>query len=226
MMQIVLLGAPGCGKGTQSELLSKKYSIPSISTGNLLRAATQQDDEMALQIKNTINNGKLVGNDLIVKILKNRLALDDCKKGFLLDGFPRSVEQAKLNSELMTLNNKFIVIEIKIEEDILFKRLSGRFTCKNCNKSYNKFFLLPKQSGICDSCHMNEFSYRSDDETSVIKKRIEVYAKETMPLIEYYSKSSSEGKLSWHFQRFDGNTSVDILFEKISSYLREILTRL
>jgi adenylate kinase len=220
-MHIVILGAPGAGKGTQAKLISKKYRIPSISTGDLLRSVAQNpQDKISFEISENINQGLLVSNNLIMQVLKMRLAKDDCSKGFILDGFPRSLEQAKLMDELCSENCINFIININVELEILVKRLSGRFSCTHCNSIYNKFFFKPQKDGICDNCGSSEFAYRNDDEEAIIRKRMLVYQNETKPLIKYYEHQMVK---NWKMKHFDGNNDVDKIFEGISSYLNEFI---
>lgn len=211
-MHIVILGAPGAGKGTQSKLISEKYKVPAISTGDLLRnAAANPNDSVSVKIADTISKGMLVSNDLIVKVLKNRLIKDDCKTGFILDGFPRSLEQAKLMTEIFHYNP--VIINISIDTDILVKRLIGRFSCKDCGAIYNRFFLNPKVDGTCDECGGNKFVSRNDDDEAVIRKRMAVYQEQTHPMIQYYQGNNS------NIKSFNGGQDVEILFSQIKSYL-------
>jgi adenylate kinase len=211
-MHIVILGAPGAGKGTQSKLISEEYIIPAISTGDLLRgAANNPNDAISIKIADTISQGMLVDNELIVKVLQKRLIKDDCKRGFILDGFPRSLEQAKLMSEIFEYNP--IIINISIDMEILLKRLIGRFSCKNCTAIYNRFFLKLKVDGTCDECGSHNFIHRSDDDEAVIRKRMRVYEAETRPMVEYYKRNNS------NIHSFNGAQTVEILFSQIKSYL-------
>jgi len=211
-MHIVILGPPGAGKGTQSKLISEEYMIPAISTGDLLRkVAANPDDSVSVKISNTISQGMLVDNELIVKVLQKRLSSDDCKNGFILDGFPRSLEQAKLMN--IIFDYKPVIINISIDMDILLKRLIGRFSCKNCSTIYNKFFLKTKVDGICDECGSSNFTYRSDDDENIIRKRIATYEAETYPMVEFYEKSNN------NIRSFNGSQTVEMLFSQIKSYL-------
>lgn len=223
-MHIVILGAPGAGKGTQAKLISEKYNIPSISTGDLLRrVVAEKKYPIAFEIEARIDKGLLVGNDLILAVLKNRLQQDDCKGGFILDGFPRSLEQAELMEQLF--NNKTcinFIINIAVDTETLVKRLSGRFSCKNCNTTYNKFFLKPKEEGVCDNCGGKDFIHRSDDEESVIRNRMAVYESETIPLLSYYENNSFE---NWHLKSFDGDKDVTEIFSEICYYLDNIICK-
>ena len=221
-MHIVILGAPGAGKGTQAKLISNQYKIPSISTGELLRSvAKNPTDKFSFEIAEKISQGLLVNNDLIIQVLKTRLAESDCKEGFILDGFPRSLEQAKLMQDLCSDTCINFIININVELEILVKRLSGRFSCTHCNSTYNKFFCKPKKDGICDNCGSSEFVYRNDDEEGIIRKRMLVYQNETKPLIEYYENQMVK---NWKMKHFDGNNDVDKIFEEISNYLNEFIS--
>ncbi len=224
-MRMILLGAPGVGKGTQAALISEKYNIPSVSTGAMLRqAGANTDDPIHYEIKKSIDTGILVGNHLIGKLLSQRLHQNDCVNGFILDGFPRSLEQAKLMDAILPENSKddgikHFVIDINIDTQILVKRLSGRFTCSHCHHAYNKFFLLPKKEDVCDVCGSTKFTYRTDDNMDVIKKRMTVYEYETRPLISYYSDMNQHNNYKWIFKSFDGDKSVEKLFSEICEHL-------
>jgi adenylate kinase len=220
-MHIIILGAPGAGKGTQAKLISNKYSIPSISTGELLRdAADNPKDPISIEIAAKIGQGLLVSNDLIMQVLKARLAMPDCSNGFILDGFPRSLEQAKLLGELCSNDHVNAIININVELEVLVKRLIGRFLCINCNSIYNKFFFPPKKAGVCDNCGGLEFLHRNDDEEDIIRKRMVVYQNETKPLIEYYEQQMLK---NWQMNNFDGDNDVDKIFQQICNYLGAII---
>ena len=215
-MHIVILGAPGAGKGTQSKLISEKYIIPAISTGDLLRsAASRPNDPVSAEIADTISKGMLVSNDLIIKVLQNRLNKPDCSDGFILDGFPRSLEQAKLMSEIFNYNP--VIINISIDTEILVKRLIGRFSCKDCGAIYNRFFLKPKVDGTCDECGSHSFVHRNDDDEEVIRKRMVVYNEQTHPMVQYYEGNNS------NIRSFNGAQNVEILFSQIKSYLDSLI---
>lgn len=216
-MYIVILGAPGAGKGTQSQLISDEYLIPGISTGDLLRgAAANPHDITSRKIASTIRQGLLVSNDLILKVIKDRIQNDDCKNGFILDGFPRSLEQAKLMSQILPNDSKNIVINLSIDTEVLVKRLIGRFSCKLCGSIYNKFFHQTKIENVCDSCGSTFFIFRNDDEEDVIRKRMTVYEAETKPMIEYYELIQNE---KFSMKTFDGSKNVHELFDEIKHFL-------
>jgi adenylate kinase len=191
-MNIIFLGAPGSGKGTQAEILSNKLGIKTISTGDVLRKEVQKKSEVGILAKSFMNSGKLVPDELVINIIKNSLSEDGYKKGFILDGFPRSISQAEKLDEMLGFINKKIelVFNFEVEEEVLIKRILGRFLCKNCGAVYNRFFKLPKQDGICDQCSECNFESRGDDTEETINNRLKVYRESTEPLIEYYKKNN------------------------------------
>ena len=187
--RIVLLGPPGAGKGTHAKILSERYEIPHISTGDLLRSQIQEGTSLGQQAKSFIDSGKLVPDDLVVEMVKNRLGNPDVTKGFILDGFPRTVEQAKALNEMlaerkMPLN---LVLEFDTSERVIIDRLSGRRTCTNCNANYHIRNIPPKREGICDVCN-KPLTQRKDDQPETIRKRLKVYQDQTAPLIEFYKR--------------------------------------
>lgn len=188
-MNIIFLGAPGAGKGTQSEIVSKTYGIPAISTGNIIRAALKNGTEMGLKAKSFIEQGKLVPDDVVIGIIKDRLSEDDCKNGFILDGFPRTIPQAEALDSMGVVIDK--VIDIDVPDESIVKRMSGRRVCKNCGASYHTEYKKPARDGICNECG-SELVIRADDAPETVLERLKVYHSETEPLKEYYSKS---GKL-------------------------------
>ena len=188
-MKLILLGAPGAGKGTQAEILSRKLAIPTISTGNILRAAMKNGTEIGLMAKKFIDDGKLVPDDVIIGIVRERLAEPDCKNGFILDGFPRTVPQAEALDKMGIIIDKVIDIEVSDEE--ITKRLSGRRVCEGCGASYHTAFKPTKVEGICDKCGAKTV-LRTDDHPDTVKERLNVYHAQTEPLIAYYK---AQGKL-------------------------------
>jgi adenylate kinase len=192
-MRLILLGPPGAGKGTQSKLLTEKYKIQQISTGDILRQAVKDKTELGLKAKSYMDQGKLVTDDIVIGIIKERLDQQDCLPGFILDGFPRTIQQAEALAQALDQmkNDVDHVIDIEVDYNILFERLTGRWTCKECGEGYHKTTNSPKKEGICDKCG-GELYQRNDDKEDTIKKRIEVYKKETEPLKDYYR---NHGKL-------------------------------
>ena len=191
-MIAILLGPPGAGKGTYSGKLIDIYNVPQISTGDILRANVKEGTELGKKAKGFMDKGALVPDSLIVDLIEDRIKADDCRNGFLLDGFPRTVEQANalegiFNKKGLKLNR---VINIIVERDVLIKRLTGRRMCKVCGGNFNIYTLPPKVDGVCDKCG-GELYQRNDDKPDTIENRLNVYEKQTSPLIEYYRKKNA-----------------------------------
>lgn len=186
-MQLILLGPPGAGKGVQAELLSRKFNIPSIASGDILREEVKMRTALGKKAKEYMDKGKLVPDEIVIKIIKERLKKEDAKEGFLLDGFPRTVSQASaLDEALKELGLKLsAVINMDTPEGVTIRRLSSRRTCYDCGKIYNLITMPPKVEGICDDCQ-GRLYLRDDDKEEVIKRRLKVYQRQTHPLIEYY----------------------------------------
>jgi adenylate kinase len=188
-MYIVLLGAPGAGKGTQAALLSQKLKLAHIASGDLFRQALTKGTELGLQAKVYMEKGQLVPDEITIKMVLERINAPDCENGIILDGFPRNVEQAKALDKALTPKNKAIdkTVYIKVSEAELLKRLTGRWICRKCQAPYHEVSSPPKVKGKCDKCG-GELYQRADDNTETIKKRLEVFFAETAPLIDYYKK--------------------------------------
>ena len=188
-MRLILLGAPGAGKGTQAEILSKELNIPTISTGNILRAAMKNGTPVGLKAKSYVEAGKLVPVDVIIGIIEERQAQPDCSNGYILDGVPRTIPQAQ------AMEDKGVAIDwavsIEVEDETIVQRMSGRRTCKNCSQTFHIVNNPPKQEGICDSCG-GELTIRKDDAPETVMTRLQVYHKETEPLKDFYAE---RGKL-------------------------------
>ena len=186
-MNIILLGAPGAGKGTQSKRLVEKYGIPQVSTGDILRSALRDETPLGLKAKSFMDKGELVPDEIVIGIIEERLTADDCKKGFILDGFPRTVPQADaLEHTLQKLNQTIeTVINMEVDHKELMDRLSGRRICKDCGIGYHIKFNAPGRDNICDKCG-GELYQRDDDKEDTIKERLKVYENQTSPLINYY----------------------------------------
>ena len=182
-MKLVLLGAPGAGKGTQAEIISEKYSIPTISTGNIIRAALKNGTEMGLKAKAYIDSGRLVPDDVVIGIIKERLAQSDCQNGFILDGFPRTIPQAEALDNMNIAVDAAISIEVADRE--IVKRMSGRRVCEKCGASYHTEFKKPKSEGVCNACG-GALVIRKDDEPDTVLDRLDIYHKQTEPLKSYY----------------------------------------
>lgn len=215
MLRAVLLGPPGAGKGTQAVRLVEKYEIPHISTGDIFRKNIKEGTELGKKAQEYMNAGALVPDELVVDLVKDRLKQDDCKNGFLLDGFPRTIFQAeKLDEFLSESNLKMdIVINLKVEKEALIKRLTGRRVCKDCGASYHIVNLPPKKEGVCDICG-GELIQRKDDNIETVENRINVYEEQTAPLIGYYKEAGS-------LVDFDGEASLDEVFDAIVQAIGE-----
>ncbi len=186
-MKLILLGAPGAGKGTQAEVICNHLSVPTISTGNIIRAALKAETEMGLKAKEYINNGQLVPDEVVIGIIKERLAEDDCKNGFILDGFPRTIPQAEALDEMGIEIDK--VIDIEVPDEKIVERMSGRRVCPACGNSYHLLYKKPEKEGICNACGA-ELIIRADDHPDTVKERLEVYHSQTEPLKEFYGKKN------------------------------------
>ena len=188
-MNLILLGAPGAGKGTQAEVISEALNIPQISTGNMLREAVKNGTEYGLKAKAAMDSGALVSDEIVIGILKDRIACDDCKGGFILDGFPRTVPQAEALDAMGVTIDK--VVEIFVPDETIKQRVSGRRVCSGCGATYHVDFKPSKVEGKCDKCGA-ETIIRKDDQPETVLERLDVYHKQTAPLKDYYSK---QGKL-------------------------------
>ena len=188
-MKLIFLGAPGAGKGTQAEVVSERLSIPTISTGNIIRAAIKDGTEMGKKAKDYIEKGALVPDEVVIGIIKDRLKADDCKNGFILDGFPRTVPQAEALDEMGIEIDK--VIDIEVPDEKIAARMSGRRVCQSCGASYHLLYKKPEKDGVCNSCG-GELVQRKDDHPDTVLERLAVYHTQTEPLKEFYEK---KGKL-------------------------------
>ncbi len=206
-MNIVLLGHPGCGKGTQAKLLEKKYSIQHISTGEMFRATSRESTPLGRKIRKLIDEGRFVPDDVTIEAVRERLSKGDCKNGFILDGFPRNEAQAK---ELDKITGIDRAIHIHIEDSTVLKRLSERWQCRKCNAIYGMEH-MPKKNRLCDNCG-TELYQREDDKPEKILKRIDIYHRETKPLVDYYKKKGI-------FATIDGDKSIKEVFEDICKAL-------
>jgi len=214
-MRIVLLGAPGAGKGTQGEKLVKKYGFPHISTGDIFRAAIKEGTALGKQAKEYMDRGELVPDDLVVGIVRERLQQPDCRDGFLLDGFPRTAGQAEaLDSVLANLGTPLTaVISVDVEQEELLERLTGRRVCKMCGATYHIRFNQPQVRNVCDKCG-GELYQRGDDSVETVKQRLEVYRRQTEPLIAYYRERNL-------LVSVDGSKEIAKVFAEISSVLEK-----
>ena len=184
-MNLIFLGAPGAGKGTQAEKVSEKLGIPTISTGNIIREALKNETEMGLKAKSFIESGKLVPDEVVIGIIKDRLAEDDCKNGFILDGFPRTIPQAEALDAMGIKIDK--VIDIEVADEKIVQRMSGRRVCPDCGASYHTEYKKPQKDGVCNACGA-ELVIRKDDKPEGVLDRLNVYHEQTEPLKDYYAK--------------------------------------
>ncbi len=187
-MKIIMLGAPGAGKGTQAKMIAEKYSVPHVSTGDIFRANIKNGTELGKQAKEYMDKGQLVPDELTVKILLDRVAQDDCKNGYVLDGFPRTIPQAEVLDEALTKLSESIdyAINVDVPDENIVKRMGGRRACVTCGATYHIEHVPPKKEGICDKCG-SELILRDDDKPETVQKRLSVYHEQTQPLIEYYT---------------------------------------
>jgi len=213
-MNLVLMGLPGAGKGTQAEKIIAKYNIPQISTGDMFRQAIAKKTDLGLEAKSYMDKGELVPDEVTNGIVKERLAESDTEDGFLLDGFPRTLDQAEALDDMMQDLSKKIdaVIEIKVPEEVLVERLSGRYICRNCGATYHKIFNPPKVEGTCDRCGGHDFYQRDDDKPETVRNRISVNVKNSEPILDHYDK---KGLL----YSIDGNREIDEVFAEIQQIL-------
>ena len=186
-MKLILLGAPGAGKGTQAEIISEHLSVPAISTGNIIRAALKAQTEMGIKAKEFIDKGLLVPDDVVIGIVRDRLKEDDCKNGFILDGFPRTVPQAQALDDMGIEIDK--VIDIQVPDEKIVQRLSGRRVCSGCGASYHLLYKKPEKDGVCNSCGA-QLVQRTDDREETVLERLKVYHEQTEPLVDYYRKKN------------------------------------
>jgi len=212
-MNLILLGPPGAGKGTQAKMLVETYGIPQISTGDMLREAVKNQTQLGLEAKKYMDAGQLVPDEVVIGLVKERLGRDDCAQGFMLDGFPRTVPQAEALDKVLAEMGKAIdhVISIEVPNEELLKRLTGRRTCRNCGQGYHVIFDPPKQDGVCDKCG-GELYQRDDDNEATVANRLKVYEESTKPLIDYYQ---AKGLL----RPIDGVGAIKEIFERIKAVL-------
>ena len=212
-MKIIMLGAPGAGKGTQASRIAEKYQIPHVSTGDIFRANIKNGTDLGKEAKKYMDQGQLVPDELTVRILLDRVAQDDCKNGYVLDGFPRTIPQAEvLDAELSKLGTKVdYAVNVEVPDENIIGRMSGRRACLKCGATYHLEFLRPKTEGICDNCGSG-LVLRDDDKPETVKKRLTVYHDQTQPLIDYYTE---KGVL----KTVDGTVSPEQVFQAIENIL-------
>jgi adenylate kinase len=213
-MNVILLGPPGSGKGTQAKRIEQTYGIIQLSTGDMLRATTDSDTEFGHRVKAIMDSGQLVPDDIIVEMIDRRIVQPDCSNGFILDGFPRNVPQAKALDAMLAEHHLKLdhVILLDVDEAALIDRLSGRFSCNQCGASYHERYHRPRREGVCDVCGSTEFVCRADDRPEAVKARFDVYRRQTAPLLPYFS---DRGIL----RRVDGMAEVDTVTREIERLL-------
>jgi len=212
-MNLILLGPPGAGKGTQAQMIVERYRIPQISTGDILRNAVKESTPLGLKAKAFMDRGQLVPDEVVIGIIDERLRAPDCNPGFILDGFPRTIAQAEALQSILTKIGKSIdhVINMEVDPEELVHRLTGRRTCKNCGAMFHVLFHPPKGEGICDRCG-GPLYQREDDKEETIRTRLREYQKQTAPLIEYYRQKN-------RLRSIQGMGGQDQIFERIARHL-------
>lgn len=217
-MNLILLGPPGAGKGTQAAAVAASRGLIQLSTGEMLRAAVKAGTKLGKLAKATIERGDLVPDEVVTRLIEERISQLDCKQGFILDGFPRTLPQADALEDLLARKGKQldVVIELKVDDAALIERISGRFTCAKCGAGYHDKFKPPKTPGVCDICGSNEFVRRADDNAETVKNRLMAYYKETSPLIGYYF---AKHKL----RSIDGMAPIEQVTREIERLLEEVV---
>ena len=215
-MNLILLGPPGSGKGTQASLVARKFNIPELSTGQMLRDAADEGSEVGLWAKQIMDRGELVSDEVVVNIFAERIKQPDCAKGFILDGFPRTLEQASFLDKLLTeQNNQLdVVLELQVDFNQLVERIVGRFTCASCGEGYHDRYKIPKTSCVCDVCGGMSFKRRADDNAETVRTRLMAYSRETAPLIGYYFCKGS-------LRQVDGMEEIDVVAGHIDEILKD-----
>lgn len=214
-MKIIMLGAPGAGKGTQAKMLAEKYGIPHISTGDIFRANIKQGTELGKKAKEYMDQGLLVPDELVVDLVVDRVGHQDCVKGYILDGFPRTIPQAEALDAALSAQHEEIdyAVDVEVPDENIIRRMAGRRACATCGATYHIVYNPTKEEGICDTCG-EALILREDDQPETVKKRLDVYHKQTQPLIDYYN---GKGKLA----EVDGAIPMDEVFEAIIKILGE-----
>ncbi len=214
-MNLILLGPPGAGKGTQAQYLQNKLSIVKLSTGDMLRAAVSSGSELGKKAGTIMASGGLVPDELVIDLIRSRIAQDDCRNGFILDGFPRTLGQAEALDEMLAGQDKRIdfVIEIKVDDKELTKRIAGRFSCAKCGAGYHDNFKKTIKDGVCDECGAVEFTRRADDKAETVAARLEAYHRQTAPLLPYYRKREV-------LVSVDGMAEIEVVARQIDNIVK------
>ncbi len=213
-MNIILLGPPGAGKGTQAQRLVRKHGLIQLSTGDMLRAAVASGSDLGKEAKKVMDAGQLMPDELMIRMISERIDQPDCRGGFILDGFPRTIPQAEALDRMLAEKGLRLdsVIEMKVDEEALVERITGRYTCAKCGAGYHDRFQRPQVDGLCDNCGGTEITRRADDNEETVRARLEVYRQQTAPILPYYSK---KGVL----RSVDGMASIDQVTDEIESSL-------
>ena len=213
-MNLILMGPPGAGKGTQSQRIEKSHGIVQLSTGDMLRAEVASGSDLGKEAKDVMESGGLVSDELIIAMISSRIDQDDCKKGFILDGIPRTTPQAEALDAMLTEKGLKIehVIEMKVDDEAMVKRITGRSTCAECGAGYHDEFQKPKKEGICDQCGRSEFTRRADDNAETVRARLQAYHEQTAPILSYYKEKGT-------VKSVEGMASIDEVTEQLNAVL-------
>ena len=213
-MNLILMGPPGAGKGTQSQRIEKSHGIVQLSTGDMLRAEVASGSDLGKEAKDVMESGGLVSDELIIAMISSRINQDDCKKGFILDGIPRTTPQAEALDAMLTEKGLMIehVIEMKVDDEAMVKRITGRFTCAECGAGYHDEFQKPKKEGVCDQCGGSEFTRRADDNAETVRGRLQADHEQTAPILSYYNEKGA-------VKSIEGMASIDEVTEQLNAVL-------
>ena len=213
-MNIILLGPPGAGKGTQSDFLRDRYQLAKLSTGDMLRAAANSGSALGNQVKEIMKAGALVSDDIMINLIRETISSDACRNGFILDGFPRTLAQAQALDDMLAAEKKSLdfVIELAVDDGALVERIAGRFSCKQCGAGYHDTFKKPAKDNVCDSCGSTEFVRREDDKAETVAKRLKAYHEMTAPLLPYYQAKQM-------LRTLDGMADIAVVTEQLNALI-------